>query len=271
MVINKFIFIFIFLLITIFLFLYKKKEGFEDKCLFILYGESFREGKQHSRETDTKNGYDSQLLACDSHIKLINKLKQKYNINTDVSISTYDTKYENVLKNMYKNNNLIYKSQKELIGPTNIGKKAFESIHLDKYKFVLFTRNDILIKDKFIDEINPNYDKIMYLSQGSTIFNDCYLDGSPVVNPIIIIVPNKYFNIIHDIELDHNSWKVLYELHNYNKEQMGFILNTYHDADSHKDWNPYYKMVSREESHIFIDEGKENIYLTKNECYNNKR
>ena len=46
---------------------------------------------------------------------------------------------------------------------------------------------------------------------------------------------------------------------------MVFLLNPYHDANSYKDWNPYYKMVSREKSQKFLDEGKD--VLTKNECY----
>ena len=244
----------------------KIKESFEQKCLIVLYGESFREGNQHTRLRDTDTSYTNQMNACDSHIKFIEMLKNKYNITSDVCISTYKTKYENELKEKYKNVSLIYKSEDNLIGYNEIAKKGYENIDLTNYKFILLTRNDILFKDEFINNFKE-YDKIMYVSQGSASFHDCYLDGSPVVNPCIIIVPNTYFNIMNDINVDHNSWKVLYELHNYNKDHMGFMLNTYHDADSYKDWNPYYKMVSREESQTFLDEGKENVYLTKKECY----
>ena len=41
-------------------------------CL-ILYGESFREGKQFDRTRDTSSSFDNQMDACNSHIKFIEK------------------------------------------------------------------------------------------------------------------------------------------------------------------------------------------------------
>ena len=34
------------------------------------------------------------------------------------------------------------------------------------------------------------------------------------------------------------------------------MVNTYHDADSSKDYNPYYKMISREETQTWYDNDK---------------
>ena len=246
------------------------KEGFEDKCLLVLYGESFRDGLNQERNKDTEISFLNQMIACESHLKFINTIQNKYNINTDVVISTYDTKYENELKEKYKNNNLIYKSQSELIGPSKIAQKGIENINYNKYKFILFTRNDVFLKDQFINEFII-YDKIMYFSQNMTVF-DCYTDKktnitSPSVNPIIMYVPNNYFNIINEIDVEHMSWHFLKKKYNYDTEQIGFMLNTHHDANTYTGWNPYYKFIGRDESQIWIDKDKINIYLQNKECY----
>ena len=246
------------------------KEGFEDKCLLVLYGESFRDGLNQERNKDTERSFLNQMIACDSHLKFINTIQNKYNINTDVVISTYDTKYENKLKEKYKNNNLIYKSQSELIGPSKIAQKGIENINYNKYKFILFTRNDVFLKDQFINEFII-YDKIMYLSQNITSF-DCYIDKttrviSPSVNPIIMYVPNNYFNIVNEIDVEHMSWYLLKQKYNYDRNEIGFILNGHHDSNTFSGWNPYYKLVGRNETNNWVDKDKENTYLKNNSCY----
>lgn len=265
-----FFYFFLLILITYYFIHVSKKEGFHDKCLIVLYGEAFRDGKSNERIIDTETGFNNQMLACDSHLKFIDMLKTKYSISTDVVISTYETKYENELKEKYKNNNLIYKKEKELIGWDNIMQNGIKNIDLFKYKFILFTRNDVFLKDQFINEFIL-YDKITYLSQNLTVF-DCYVNKttkiiSPSVNPSIIYVPNKYFNIIHDINADHTSWYNLKNKYNYDTEQIGFMLNTHHDANTYTGWNPYYKFIGRDESQIWIDKDKINIYLQNKECY----
>jgi hypothetical protein len=260
----SFIITFIIFIIYILLLILNKKEGFEQKCLIVLYGESFREGQQYSRVRDTSNSYVTQMSASDSHLKFMDMLKYKYNIDSDVSISTYNTKYENELKEKYKGKQLFFNSEENLIGYINIAKKGLENIDLKNYKFILFTRNDIYLKDEFIKNFKE-YDKITYISQ-HTITHDCYLNGTPVVNPTIIYVPHKYFKIINDIEVGHNSWKLLYDMHGLNKNDLGFMLDTYHDADSYKGWNPYYKMVQRNETDVWLDKDTPNIYKN-NLCY----
>ena len=36
-----------------------------------------------------------------------------------------------------------------------------------------------------------------------------------------------------------------------------FLTNNFHDSDSQKDFNPYYKMISRLENSVWHDAGKE--------------
>ena len=51
---------------------------------------------------------------------------------------------------------------------------------------------------------------------------------------------------------------------------MGFLLNTYHDADSYKDYNPYYYMVGRIQNFNWFDKFTINNYNESDEikCYN---
>lgn len=163
------------------------------------------------------------MLASESHLKFIDMLKTKHNIDTDVSISTYKTKYESDLKKKYKNI-IKYNSEKKLIGENNISQNGMKNMNLNKYKFIIITRNDIFLKDEFINNFKE-YDKITYVSQ-ILMSHDCYLDGNPRVNHIIIQVPNKYFNVIKDINVGHESWKTLNNLHGYNKTQLGFMLES---------------------------------------------
>jgi hypothetical protein len=265
------IYILIIILILIIYKLYKVyKEPFEDKCLFVLYGESFRDGLNQERTRDTEKSVLNQMIACDSHLKFINTIQNKYKINTDVVISTYDTKYENELKEKYKNQKLIYKSQSDLIGANRIAHKAIEGINLNEYTFVLFTRNDVFLIDQFVNDFIL-YDKIMYLSQNLTIY-DCYTNKNasltaPSVIAEIVYVPKKYFNIINDIKTEHTGWFYLKQKYNYDTDEIGFMLNSHHDANTYTGWNPYYKFIGRDESQTWIDKDKANIYLQNKECY----
>ena len=56
--------------------------------LLVLWGESYRSGKQMSRTRGTNNYVERQLLASSSHINLINNLKTQH--ETDVFINTYE-------------------------------------------------------------------------------------------------------------------------------------------------------------------------------------
>jgi hypothetical protein len=63
------------------------------------------------------------------------------------------------------------------------------------------------------------------------------------------------------------SWYFLNQKYNYDTEQIGFMLNGYHDANSYSGWNPYYKFIGRDETTIWIDKDKINKYLENKECY----
>jgi len=264
MKINKYINILL-LLILIFYIINKTisiyYENFQNnkKCLLLLYGESFRDGGQSSRTIDTERSYKFQKAASTSHMNFINYLKEKHNIYTDVIINTYNTKYENDFKSWYKDNLKIYNSNKELIGfnnlVNNIIKKVITEYKIDEYEFIILTRCDIYLKPEFHKIFNPFWGKIMFASQEWTYYNCGYIDdGQPRVNHTIKFIPKKYFNLLNNtISADHDSWSYYKKYHNLKDDDMDFILNAFHDADSYKDFNPLYYMVSRPENQTWHD------------------
>jgi hypothetical protein len=262
----------ILLLITLYI-KHNNKESFEEnkKGLLVLYGESFRDGLQSDRTTGTEKGFIQQMKATDSHIKFMETIKNKYNYDMDISISTYCTKYNEELKDKYKNFKVIFNCENELIGLNNIAMKSLHNYDLsNNYDFVLLTRNDICFKDEFINNFNINNDKVLFVSQTWTKY-DCYGDNIPHINPTIISIPKKFFYITKNISVDGNAWGFLIENYNLTNNDMGFLLNTYHDADSYKDYNPYYYMVGREQTIKWHDKDKiNNNYVNTNkiQCYN---
>jgi hypothetical protein len=249
-----------------------KKESFEEnkKGLLVLYGESFRDGLQSDRTTGTEKGFIGQMKASDSHIKFMETIKNKYDYNMDVSISTYCTKYNKELKDKYKNFKIIFNCENELIGWNNIAMKALNNYDLSGYDFILLTRNDICFKDEFIHNFKINNEKVLFVSQQWT-YHDCYKKDIPNINPTIISIPKKFFRITKDISVDGNCWDFLIENYGLTNNDMGFLLNTYHDADSYKNYNPYYYMVGREQTTKWHDKDKINPNFNTTgviKCYN---
>jgi len=222
------------------------------KGLLLLTGEAFREGIQGIHKRDTKNSFHPQKMASESHIDFCNYLKEKHGIKMDIFIRTYDTKYEKELKSWYPN--CKYKSTKELMG-NKILQDAVNEIDKD-YDFIFMTRMDIFIKPYFYSVFNPKWKTIHFFSQNFTAWN-CGMNGRyPLVNPIFRFIPKTYFHVLTNIDVSHDGWKHYHEVFHIPHSKMDFMVDTYHDADTYKDYNPYYRFVGRPESTIWHDRGK---------------
>jgi hypothetical protein len=90
--------------------------------------------------------------------------------------------------------------------------------------------------------------------------SQCWTRGAsfiqePRINPIIKFIPQKYFYLLENkIDIDHESWYDYKTNHNLTNDDLDFMLDTYHDTDSYKDWNPLYYMVSRPETKIWYND-----------------
>lgn len=211
--------------------------------LLILFGESFRLGGQGNRNRGSKESYREQLNASLSHIKFIESLK-KNNINMTVSINSYTTKFNNSLNEIYKSVLVDSEYYENLIGQTKLIHNCIDRItNINNYDFILCMRIDLFLKDKFFEIFNPYSDKILFPSVCFKPYHKCGLH--PRVNDMMMFIPKKYFDFIKNFELCHNSWHDLIVYHKLSYEDLDMMLNTYHDSDSAKDFNPIYYIVNR--------------------------
>jgi hypothetical protein len=147
----------------------------------------------------------------------------------------------------------------DLLGNNNIAQQAINTVAYNKYDFILITRIDILLKPYFFNIFNPTWNKVKFICRNYTLWLDYYEYNDmkfPCVNPIIEFIPKKYFKILSNINVEHDAWLHYYKHFNMNNDEIEFMVDYYHDADSYKDYNPYYKMVSRPETYIWHDRNK---------------
>lgn len=243
----------------------KTKDGLTNlskkRGLLLLYGESFRVGTQGSRVRDTDESFELQKKASDSHMRFCNHIQNKYTIDMDVLINTYDTKYDTELKSFYKN--YTYMTNKTLIGSNNLVQSAVDTIIDNKYEFIFITRIDIYIKPYFFSIFTPFWNKIYFISQNWTLWQNCgFIESNdtginiPVVNPLFQFIPRTHFKVLKNINVEHEGWMHYFKNFGLSINDMDFMVNTYHDADSFKDYNPFYKMIGRPETDKWHDADK---------------
>lgn len=221
-----------------------------NKSLLILFGESFRLGGQGNRNIGAEQSYEGQIKAAKTHINFILNLEKK-NINMIVSINSYTTQYDNHLTDIYKDvlyDNIFYTN---LLGQNTLIHNCINRINnINDFDFILCMRIDLFLKDKFMEIFNPNSDKILF---PSICFEPYHKVGiHPRINDTMMFISKKYINFFkqNKINLSHNTWYDLIKKYNFNYDQLDMMLNTYHDSDSAKDYNPIYYIVNREENSI---------------------
>ena len=240
------------------------------KGLLLLYGECFRDGHHNSRVTDTPTSYLPQKEASLSHTTFCDAMKKK-GVNMDVLIHTYPTKYEKDLRSWYTYPTTYYEKKRY---PFKNSSNALTSImritkKIDRsYDFVLFTRLDIVLKPTFQTLINPSWDKIYFFSQNWTnAVGVCgFFDGNiPTVNPLLQFIPKRFFHMLDHVSVDHDAWRKYYNL---GIKELDFMVEKYYESDTYLDYNPYYKMANRPETHIHFDKGKK---IDRTLFYSNKK
>jgi hypothetical protein len=228
----------------------------KNKCLIIFVGESFRDGIQHSRQKDTEQSYNSQNNASASHNKFIEHIIG-LGIDVNIIINTYNTKYEDDLKNWYGKYLIDYIQNDKLIGIEKLLNNVIDKHEKNtkNYDFVFTIRIDLFLKDYFIEKFNPYWDKIYFTNITWRELYKTY-NNEPRIADTMIFIPHQYFFLFNlNIYLNHDSWFMYKNEYNLTNNDMDFIIDTYHDSDSYKDLNPLYYMVSRPESKIWHSEG----------------
>ena len=219
----------------------------------VLFGESFRLGFQGNRHIGSEESYAGQMEASKSHIDFVNQLRRDNRAEIDVVVNTYDTRYSEELKSLYEP--LEFNLNSCHIGLHNIFRQSCDiaSKFLDGRDFVFFLRIDLFLKEAFNSTFRAESDRIMWPSV--CWVRDPWCFGMPRVSDTMVYVPSKWFHLVmnKDFVIDHTGWSQL--LQHVGNDGQGAFLDTLHDSDSAKDWNPIYRISNRKEEKKWHSEG----------------
>ena len=225
------------------------------KGCIILFGESFRLGGQNTRNRGSDESYNEQIQASQSQMSFIKHLYSK-NVNAYVYISSYETKFNNELCKVYADVLIGCDFYDNLIGQEMLIKNTINQITIEKFDFVLFMRIDLFIKNYFLEIFNPQWDKIMWPSICFKPYHKCGIH--PRVNDMMGFFPRKYysyFKYLYYNPTGHDQWAYFVNNTDLNYDCLDTMINTFHDSDSEKDFNPLYYIVNRPESKIHHNKG----------------
>jgi hypothetical protein len=227
------------------------------KACIILFGESFRLGGELTRNRGSDESYTEQINAATSHVSFIKDLISK-NVNIDLYISSYETKFTNDLIRLYTDFLIGYDIYPNLIGQHNLIHNSIKKISLDKYDFLLIMRIDIFLKRKFTEIFDTRWNTIMW---PSITFKPYHKRGiHPRVNDIMLYIPKKYYKYLKyfhwDINCGHDQWYYFIKNTDLNYCDLDTMINTFHDSDSAKDFNPLYYIVNRPQTNIHHTKGE---------------
>lgn len=239
----------------------------------VFIGESFRTGLQGSRQVGTDEGLQAQRDACDTHLRWLTHLVHNKGHELDVFFSTTRCVYSNQLIEWYKQSNLLRSCfiinpeessyAQHFINASDLI-STFTNNNTCIYDFVFVLRIDLFLKDDFTKVFDAHVDNsnlvnhIMFPSICFTLNNSHVYVNKPRVNDTMIGVPQRYLGLFYmkTLSLAHESW---YNLVNSNigisDQDIKPLLNTYHDSDSYKDWNPIYKFCGRQECQTHYSKG----------------
>ena len=257
------IYVIIFGLLCIFIALSppSQMDGFqnaEKRFALIIRGEAFRKGGQGNRDDGKSDTYDEQKAACKTHMDLVNKIVAT-GFLVDVYIDTYSTEYDNDIRSWYGPNlkdarfhKTKFNSQRSLI------KDGLEMINeKEAYDALMIVRIDLYLKPAFIEKYDPTTSTVQFPFILWTL-NSKTAKGNPMVSDTIFHFPKAHYDKLYGL-YSGNTWgdntnhafldHVPLE---YGKE-YSLLTTHFHDSDSAKDFNPFYKMVGRPENPVWYD------------------
>ena len=249
------------------------------KILITFYGETFRKagGGQCSRKRsldETTVRY--QNLAIESHLRLIEYIKNTFNADVTVTLLSYtmEEKYDKQLLEKYncKNFQLVEDITNPPWEQSNGGGEENMRKHLstvfkeerDKNDYNLFIRLDFYIKEYFLKCLKfDNTIKFSFPDTNSKLMafinqNDynTYLDLNHTkyylpVDHNITQYPKKYYYLLdryNSLMWLHGTFYLLFKNGSLGKPDISFFVNSFHCCSTNYSWNPLYAQIGREES-----------------------
>jgi hypothetical protein len=221
--------------------------------LFIILGESFRSGGQDSRVRGTPESVPAQMLACDSHIRMIEHLKKTYSADVSVFLGTYTTPYDRELLHMYHKYLVDHKILGDVIGLNNLFRLAVQSVTISKFDFLFYVRIDLFLKEGLFAAFRPDLQTIHFPFVCWIRWNK--FGNDPRVGDTFLFLPKKYYPYLPFINIYHGTWCELVNKTNLTYHDLDTFITTYHDSDTEKDSNPLYFIVNRPEATTWWSEG----------------
>lgn len=229
-----------------------------ERALIVLVGESFRVGNQNTRVRGVPEARAQQKLACESHMSFIDHLQRAHGIRADVLVETYTTPYDGELEAWYAPHLVGAHFHPDVMGYQNLVTRSAGHIPAPaaQYRFVQYIRIDLCLK--------PAFQEAFKLSSRLRFSSVCWRqactlpNGMPRVGDMILYIPGNLMHLVAQghVYLNHEAYYA-YMLCGLREDDVGFFINTYHDSDSAKDWNPLYAIANREECGTWHDEGAE--------------
>lgn len=232
------------------------------QCALVFIGESFRLGSQYTRNRGSQEAHAEQIKASQSHKDLIAFINREWGYTVDVYIHTYSTQYDDKLLAVYDpvTHSVFLEPSSTVTHSINdhvaLSKTAISQ--KTNYAFIWFIRIDLYLKGTLLDRLaqigpTPFQERILYPSM-------CYIGHHktcswPRVNDTMMSIPMKYRDLLDsgELALNHDSWASI--ANKRSDVNLGFLLDTLHDSDSEKDWNPIYTIVNRSECSKWHSEG----------------
>jgi hypothetical protein len=221
--------------------------------LIITRGMSFRDGTRGTRTYGTDSSIENQKEATLSHSKLFHNIKNKYNIDLKFHLDTASTDHNFLLKEWLEDCDATFNftEQRDASQLQNFNRIIKSIGGLWFYDFVIILRNDIFIKDEFINLIDPKeqdfkYPFVLWYKDRKLKFN------IPKISETLLFFPRRYYRLFEAFTEDVGHFHEVLLQMKYMDSMLEHspYINTYHDADSFYDFNPLYRMVSREETLI---------------------
>ena len=257
-----------------------KKLGF-GKLLIISAGQTFRTGGRFNVDAGTSDSLEPQHDAVKSHMAFARYLHERYNITTDFIVETYRSNHcvneaNCALTEWYPNGSTI--KVEEMITPeTDLSKRAiitaakksvigYERLlnlgisrirNLADYGAVFFIRADLKLKPSFFHYFDL-FDRITFsfICESRANKLEPSINGNlrPQIGDMLAYVPRKHFNVFRH----KGQFKLYHDAYNfYRANTIGFMVNTYHTANSQNYENPLYDIVNRPASNDTEDVGRD--------------
>ena len=266
------------------------------RCLWIILGESYRTGGQGVRNAGNPDMIPEQRLAMKSHVDVFQWLLDVHGVRSEVLMGQYSTPFDNDTLAHY--GEWVRRAPGQEF-PTTHWSAGMEGTqyfapnsfwfnkHMQRvrnewpggllqYEFVAFLRADVLLRPYFKKAFNRTVTQFLHdpdhaqMTMGSLLFtiyglNHYQLPGResagwfPRVTDAYLFYPRRFLTV-PQFWADDTAWAEYQQRGPFQQQDFWLMLNTLHDTDSAKCWNPCYELIGRPRTDQWQDQ---NLVFTR--------